>query len=172
MKPIALLLCFAVLATACSRGTDNTSAQPSSTSSAILYPPGIVAPSDWATAVQQGVWGTNVPEQCCFLNGHPTLVLDNPPGSQIVVFTFYVPSVKPLLKRREQVTAAFNGILVGSSVLTSGMQNVSFTIPPSLRNRSHIAASLSMSYAWVPRKLGLNADRRELSVMLTRVGYI
>lgn len=169
------VVCLSVLMVACSRGQIQ---KPEAVASApptpsVVYPAGIVPPEDWSTATRQGVYSSESPKTCCFLAGHSTLTLDNPPGSQLAVFTFFVPSVKPLLKTPESVSVKFDGIASGKPAqLLPGIQNVSLPIPEALRKRGHLTASLAMPVTWVPQRIGLNGDRRELSVMLVRVGYI
>ena len=112
-------------------------------------------------------------DQCCFLAGHALLTLDVTPNAQLAVFKFFVPSVKPLLAAKERVTLTLNGVPSGTPAdLTPGTHDVIFTIPTSLRGKHRLTAALAMSIVWVPKKIGLNADERELSVMLLRVGYI
>ncbi len=140
---------------------------------ATVYPPGIVAPAGYADALHEGIYASDAPKTCCFLAGSALLTLDNPAGAQLAVFTFYVPSVAPLQKNAERVHVSFNGRAAGAPALLSpGMQDVSFPIPPALRGLRHLTAALNMSVKWVPKKIGLNEDRRELSVMLVRIGYI
>ncbi len=171
----AVLGAVALLA-ACShdqRATTADGTAGSSASQTAIYPVGIVPPPDWVSSKRAGIYSGETPTTCCFLAGTSTLVLDNPPGSQLAVFTFYVPSVDPLLKKPERVTVRFNGKPAAAPArLAPGMQDVSFPIPASLRQTRHLVASLEMSVRWVPKKIGLNDDLRELSIMLIRVGYI
>ena len=164
----ALALAAATAACAHDRAQDA-----SSTGGANVYPPGIVAPAGYADALHEGIYASDAPKTCCFLAGSALLTLDNPAGAQLAVFTFYVPSVAPLQKNAERVHVSFNGRPAGAPALLSpGMQDVSFPIPPALRGLRHLTAALNMSVKWVPKKIGLNEDRRELSVMLVRIGYI
>jgi len=174
-RRLAVVLAIAIAVAACSRGQAQKPAGETSpsASAALIYPSGIVPPADWAKEMHAGIYSSDSAKTCCFLAGSSLLTLDNPPGSQLAVFTFYVPSVKPLIERRERVSVAFNGVLAGAPVaLSAGMQNVTFTIPPALRGQGHLVASISMSVKWVPKTAGVNDDQRELSVMLMRVGYI
>jgi len=52
------------------------------------------------------------------------------------------------------------------------MHDVIFTIPTAMRAKRHLVATIAMSNPWVPNRIGLNADQRELSILLLRVGYI
>jgi hypothetical protein len=138
----------------------------------LFYPPGIEPPGDWTAQQHDGIYSSDTAAQCCFLAGRARLTLDNPPGSQLAVFKFFVPTVKPLAAG-ERVTVTVNGIQAGTpALLPAGMHDVIFTIPPSLRGKTHLTASLAMSVVWTPKRIGLNADERELSIMLLRVGYI
>ncbi len=164
-----------VVMAACSHGQDQKPDQRASAppTPSVVYPAGIVPPEDWTSATRAGVYSSDSPKGCCFLAGHSLLTLDNPPGSQLAVFTFFVPSVKPLAREPESVSVSFDGIPSGKPAeLAPGIQNVSLPIPESLRKKGHLTASLAMSVTWVPQRIGLNGDRRELSVMLVRVGYI
>ena len=167
----AFLLVSAISLAACAHHQTEATSQPSA-GAATIYPAGIVPPADWTSATRAGIYSSDDPKTCCFLAGASTLTLDNPAGSQYAVFTFYAPSVAPLTKTRERVSARFNGIAVAPADLAPGMQNITFAIPPSLRQTHGLTASLHMSVTWVPKNIGLNEDRRVLSVMLIRVGYI
>ncbi len=171
---IAAALGLAAALTACARDRAQDSSSGSSAGGgSTIYPAGIVAPADFADAMHAGIYASDAPKTCCFLAGSALLTLDNPPGSQLAVFTFYVPSVAPLAKNAERVHVSFNGRPAGApAVLSPGMQDVTFAIPPPLRGFRHLTAALNMSVKWVPKKIGLNEDRRELSVMLVRIGYI
>ena len=136
------------------------------------YPPGIVPPADYAGALRAGIYPSDAPGQCCFLAGRSLLVLDNPTGAQLAVFTFYVPSLRPLQQHPERVFVTFDGLHAGSAQLVPGLQNVTFTIPKPVRKTRHLVAGLTMSVHYVPKKIGLNPDTRDLSVVLTKVGYI
>jgi hypothetical protein len=174
-RRIASLICLsALLLTACSHAqqtaTDRTSASPAP---ALFYPTGIVPPGNWSQEVADGVYSADTQQQCCFLAGKSEFTLDNPPGARLAVFKFYVPSVKPFAKTPERVSAAFNGIPTGTPAeLATGMHDVIFTIPASLRGKARLTASLAMSVKWIPKQIGLNADTRELSIILLQVGYI
>jgi hypothetical protein len=177
-RAIAALLCVATLA-GCTHAqrapAEQASADQSSASPlpALSYPAGVLPPGDYATQMADGIYASQTPAQCCFLGPKARFTLDNPPGAQLAVFTFYVPAVKPFAKQRERVSVAFNGITAGvPAELTTGIHEVIFTIPAALRQRRHLTASLAMSIAWVPQKIGLNADIRELSIMLLKVCYI
>ncbi len=170
----ALLASIALLA-ACSHERSDATAEGSSGAAApaTVYPAGLVPPADWAGSRRAGIYPSDTPKTCCFLAGTSLLVLDNPPGSQLAVFTFYIPSVEPLTKNHERVVVRFNGKPAGPPAeLSPGMQDVTVTIPAPLRRKRHLPASLAMSIKWVPKNIGLNDDRRELSIMLIRVGYI
>jgi hypothetical protein len=170
----AVALGLAGLLTACSHAkTQSSVASATASPSTIVYPAGIVPPADWHAQTHNGVYAADSAKQCCFLAGRAVVTLDNPPGAQRAVFSFYVPAVKPFEHKTERVTVAFNGKQAGAPAdLPTGAQSVIFTIPPALRNKPHIVASLKMSTTWVPRRIGLNADGRVLSIMLTQVGYI
>ncbi|HTA40310.1 MAG TPA: hypothetical protein VK760_14600 [Candidatus Acidoferrales bacterium] len=166
----ASLLCLALLA-GCARAHPESSAS-ATPGAPLFYPSGVEPPGDWAAQQHDGIYSSDTAAQCCFLAGRARLTLDNPPGAQLAVFKFYVPAVKPLAGG-ELVTASFNGVTAGKpALLPAGMHDVIFTIPPSLRSKAHLSASLVMSVKWVPKQIGQNADERELSIMLLRVGYI
>ncbi|MBV8116618.1 MAG: hypothetical protein JOY69_09365 [Candidatus Eremiobacteraeota bacterium] len=170
--------CLAIVAIGgCARHTPENTANAQAGAAAApaasaIYPAGIVAPANWASATHAGIYSSDAAKTCCFLAGNATLALDNPAGAQLAVFTFYTPAVAPLRERRERVSVSFNGTPAATASLAPGMQNVSVPIPPSLRQARPLHATLRMSVTWVPKKIGLNEDRRELSVMLVRVGYI
>ena len=173
LSRIAVSLGLAAALAACAHDRTQAASDSNASGSATIYPAGIVVPGDYADAAHAGIYASDAPKTCCFLAGSALLTLDNPPGAQLAVFTFYVPSVAPLLKNAERVHLNLNGKPAGApAVLSPGMQDVTFAIPASLRQRRHLTAALNMSVKWVPKKIGLNEDRRELSVMLVRIGYI
>jgi hypothetical protein len=166
----ALVLFFAVAA--CSRGSHSdesstsTGASPGTQPSASVFPAGVLPPA-------QGLYPADGAGQCCFLSGHATLTLQSVPGSERVAFKFYVPDVAPLRGGAEHVTVALDGIAAGTSgPLPPGERDVTLEIPAALRQKKSVVASLTMSRTWVPRNIGLNADERELSIMLLQVSYI
>lgn len=169
--PVSAALTIAILTACAHHGQESSGA--TAAGAATTYPPGIVAPADYANALHAGIYASDEAKTCCFLAGSALLTLDNPPGAQLAVFTFYVPSVKPLLSHGERVHVRLNGRTAGEPAqLSPGMQDVQVPIPPDLRRVRHISAALNMSVSWVPKKIGLNEDRRQLSVMLVRIGYI
>lgn len=142
-------------------------------SQAPFFPLGIVAPANWQEQRRDGVWAGDTRATCCFLAGTATLHLRNPAGTRLVVFNLYVPSSAPLLKKPVMLSCAFAGTSAGPPVrLKLGVQNVTFVVPPALRSAPHFTATLTSSVKWIPKQLGLGSDKRELSVMLLRVGYI
>jgi hypothetical protein len=166
----ASLLCLGLLV-ACSRAQSENAAS-ASPGAPLVFPAGIEPPGDWTAQQHDGLYSSDTVAQCCFLAGRARLTLDNPPGAQLAVFKFFVPTVKPLAAG-ELVTVSFNGVAAGKpALLPAGMHDVIFTIPPRLRATPHLTATLVMSVKWVPKKIGLNSDERELSIMLLRVGYI
>jgi len=169
-----LIAAFALfLLAACAHGEASNSATSTASGAPLFYPPGVVPPGDWQAQTRDGIYSADTADQCCFLAGHALLTLDVTPNAQLAVFKFFVPSVKPLLAAKERVTLTLNGVPAGTPAdLTPGTHDVIFTIPTSLRGKHRLTAALAMSIVWVPKKIGLNADERELSVMLLRVGYI
>ena len=165
-------LCFAVAVVGCARTTGGSTASGSS-GATLFYPTGTVPPENWKAQRESGIYPADTAKDCCFLAGQAHMTLDNPQGAQRAVFSFYVPAVKPLTERPESVSVAFDGVSSGAPApLTTGAQDVLVNIPASVRDRAHLTATLTMSYAWVPKDVGLNGDTRHLSVILTKVGYI
>ncbi len=166
------LACALALALASCAHASQT-AQTASPAPSIFYPPGIVPPADSVAQKRSGIYPGATARECCFLAGRSLFTLDNPAGSVRVVFTFYVPSVKPLTAKPERVALALNGVSAGPpAVLHPGLQEVIFAVPPALRGRARLGAALTMSTVWIPQRIGLNDDVRELSVVLVKAGYI
>lgn len=171
MKYIVAAFALCLLA-ACAHGAANNSAA-SASGAPLFYPPGVLPPGDWQAQTRDGIYSADTADQCCFLAGRALLTLDVPPNAQLTVFKFFVPSVKPLLSGKERVTLTLNGVPSGTPAdLAPGIHDVIFTIPAALRGKRRLTASLAMSVVWVPKQIGLNADERELSIILVRVGYI
>lgn len=138
-----------------------------------FFPLGIVPPSDWQQQTRDGVWSSDTRKSCCFLSKRANVHLTNPAGTQMVAFDVYLPSYAPLMRRPVKLTCAFNGVAAGPPVtLRLGTQTVNFPVPPALRSTPHLTATLVPSVTWIPAEVGIGNDRRELSVMLQRVGYI
>jgi hypothetical protein len=171
-QPIVAALAALLLLAGCAHAQTNAAASASAGPS-LFYPPGIVPPGDWAAQMHDGIYAAEKLDECCFLAGSAHLTLDNPKGAQLAVFKFFVPAVQPFLHGRERVSLALEGVAAGPPIdLSGGIHDVTFTIPASLRAKRHLSASLVMSVKWVPKRIGVNADERELSIMLLRVGYI
>lgn len=148
-------------------------ATPQPQTKAPFFPLGIVPPANWQQQQRDGVWSADTRASCCFLAKRADVHLSNPGGTQMVAFDVYLPSYVPLMRGPVTLTCAFNGVPAGPPVrLQLGMQTVNFPVPPALRNTAHLTATLDSSVTWVPAQVGLGNDRRELSVMLQRVGYI
>jgi hypothetical protein len=104
---------------------------------------------------------------------HAVLKLNNPPNSELAVFHIYVPKVPPYDGRGVRLSCAFEGVSAGAPQwLAVGIHNVTFEIPPGLRAKTGIVATLEMAPSWNPQKYGFGRDSRDLSVMLLKVGYI
>jgi hypothetical protein len=142
-------------------------------SQAPFFPLGIRAPQSWQEQRRDGVWSGDTRATCCFLAKRASLHLVNPPGTRLVALGIYVPSSEPLMRTPVVLSCSFDGMSGGPPVrLKLGAQNVIFSVPPQLRDKPNLTATLESSVAWVPAKLGASSDKRELSVMLLRVGYI
>jgi len=150
-----------------------TATIPSGASQAPFFPIGIVPPANWQEQQRSGVWSADTRASCCFLAKRADVHLSNPAGMQMVAFDIFVPSYGPLTSQPITLACAFDGVTSGPPVrLKLGKQTVTFAVPPALRNTPHLTATLESSVTWVPAQAGLGKDRRELSVMLQRVGYI
>ncbi|HZZ00682.1 MAG TPA: hypothetical protein VFE36_14025 [Candidatus Baltobacteraceae bacterium] len=146
---------------------------PSASSQAPFFPIGVAPPTNWQEQQRSGVWSADTRASCCFLAKRAAVHLTNPAGAQMVAFDIFVPSYGPLTSKPVTLTCAFNGVTAGPPVrLTLGKQTVTFAVPAALRNTPNLTATLESSVTWVPAHVGLGKDRRELSVMLQRVGYI
>ncbi|HEY1977136.1 MAG TPA: hypothetical protein VGG89_11345 [Candidatus Baltobacteraceae bacterium] len=138
-----------------------------------FFPLGVLPPANWQQQQRDGVWSADTRASCCFLAKRAGVRLANPAGTQMVAFDVYVPSNGPLTIKPVTLSCAFDGVTAGPPVrLQLGLQTITFVVPPALRNTPHLTATLVSSVTWVPAQLGLGNDRRELSVMLQRVGYI
>lgn len=148
-------------------------ATPQPQTKAPFFPLGIVPPENWQQQRRDGVWSAQTRASCCFLAKRANVHLSNPPGTQMVSFDVYLPSYAPLMRGPVTLTCALNGVTAGPPVrLQLGMQTVNFPVPPALRDAPHLTATLESSVTWVPAQVGVGNDRRELGVILQRVGYI
>jgi hypothetical protein len=169
LRVFAPALALMVAVAGCSRGSHSdasSAATPSAESSGPVYPAGVLSPAP-------GLYPADAASQCCFLGDHATLTLQNVPGSERVAFKFYVPDVAPLRHDGERIAVSLDGAPVTTTAaLLPGEHDVTLEIPAALRQKQRITASLQMSRSWVPSKIGLNGDVRELSLMLLQVSYI
>jgi len=140
-------------------------------STPLLYPGGIVPPPDAARAIKLGIYAATTRVECCFLRKKATLVFNNPTPTSTVTLKVIVPRAKPFLQAPERIALKLNGIPSGTREAVPGLDNVSFTVPPALRNKTNLKADLSMSIMFVPKQIGYNSDTRELSVILVSVSY-
>jgi hypothetical protein len=137
----------------------------------IVYPAGIEPFASRASAESHGIYPQEDPKTCCFLAKTATLRLSKPAGARTATFTFFVPDFAPFESANERVSVTFDGIAAGSALLPIGVQEASFAFPSKLVAKSGIEAVLTMSVAYVPKTIGLNADPRLLSVVLVQVEY-
>lgn len=149
-----------------------TAAVPSSTAvPAFSYPAGLDVPSDRAAAVRRGVYPAAPGETCCFLANSATIVLAKPKSDATAIFTFFVPDFPPFAKASERITMTFDGIAARPVDVPKGLHDVAVALPHSLAGKTKVHAFLDMSISYVPAQIGINADARTLSVVLTRVRY-
>jgi hypothetical protein len=135
-----------------------------------FYPAGVIMPDNADSS--DGVYAVAERDRCCFLASSARLHLHKPLGAKHIFFRFLVPQVPPFANEPERVYVTFNGVRVGNPVaLAEGWHDVQFTLPDRLAASRDLTAELRMTISFVPSDLGLNADTRRLSILLTSVSY-
>ncbi|HTU83871.1 MAG TPA: hypothetical protein VMF61_17235 [Candidatus Acidoferrales bacterium] len=140
-------------------------------SAASIYPSGVDPFDSDAVAAAHGLYPDTAAASCCFLARRASFTLRKPAGARTAVFTFYVPDFAPFARARQRVTFRFDGMPAGSAEVPVGAHDVPVAFPPSLVAKSAVTASLAMSIAFVPNRIGVSDDDRTLSVVLTQVAY-
>lgn len=169
MKGIASVLSATLLvyAAACSSSTN----EPSKSEATLILPQGIAPFENAAAAESAGVY-PGTARSCCFLGPKARVILDKPAGKLQVTFNFYTPNIGSYYDG-ETVTVNAGGQSASGS-LQQGPRRwivVSMALPPKYRDETSVPATITASKTIVPKKIGLNADPRNLGVILTKVEY-
>lgn len=172
----AAVLCLALVLPACSKSATTSSSQTavsdSKNASAVVYPPGLVAPLTSADAFHAGVYTSESEQDCCFLGKSVSLILDVTEKSKSATFKFYVPDNSVYRRASPRATFTFDGARAASSysVGEAGkIASVRVDIPTNVSGR--VPLKIGFSPTFVPKSLGMNADGRTLSVILLGVTY-
>lgn len=160
--------CFLLFIAACSSSTSYTS---NTATSSLTFPRGIVAFGNATSAVHAGIYPGNE-KACCFLAPRARLILDKPAGAVQATFHFYVPKME-LNRDKQVVTVAAAGQTASGSIDgdPTGRIVVTLALPADYRTKTSVPVTIAASNSFVPSKLGLNPDTRDLSVVLIKVDY-
>jgi hypothetical protein len=160
----AMLLLYVAACSSSTGGASNNGAS-------LTFPPGIVAFENATAAVQAGIYPGHE-KACCFLAPSARLMLDKPAGAIQATFNFYVPKMEPNSDEQIVTVAAAGQSASGSMKGNAGNRIVvTLALPPSYRSKTEVPVTISASKSFVPSKIGLNGDSRNLSVILTKVSY-
>lgn len=158
-----------VLGAACAPATTTSSTEPAATSP--VYPRGIVRFKDAPSAESAGLYAGNS-RNCCFMGKHTKVLLDKPAGRLRATFTFYVPKVEPYASG-ESITVTAGGKSASGSTNENGARWITLTLalPDQYKAQTTVPVEIVASKSFVPKKLGINGDPRDLSVEFARVEY-
>lgn len=133
-----------------------------------VYPSGVLPFKDTVSAEKAGLYpgrGAN----CCFLGRRAALTLQPPAGSTTAILYFYVPKVAPYASGGESITVTAAGKAFTATNSTKP-SHILIELPLT-GQQTKLRVAIVASRSFVPRKIGVNNDSRELSVMLTNVRY-
>ena len=137
-------------------------------STALVYPPGVLAFKNVASATKAGLYPSTSMRTCCFLKKRAVIVLDKPAGSRTALFRFFVPKQ---LKDGNSI-AVFVGGVTGTGYGAAGKWvEVSIAFPARFIGRSNVPVRIIAKSTFNPAQVGLNGDTRDLSVILQKVEF-
>jgi hypothetical protein len=169
-KSFARASAAGVLALLAACSSPSTSGSQTSAGTSAVYPDGIVPFKTRGDAVRAGLYPSNATAGCCFLGPRASVRLAKPAGKVAATLHFYVPKVAPYAGGESvTVTAAgkkASGINAGTRWIA-----VTLTLPNQLKNATSVPVEIVSSKSFVPSKLGMNGDTRELSVVLSKVDF-
>ncbi len=157
------------LLAACASPSTNGS-RPSAASPA--YPDGIMPFKSGAAAVSAGLYPDYTGKTCCFLGPRAKLILKKPAGKLTATLRFYVPKVAPYATG-EAITVTAAGKSARGSISNGGSRwiDVTLSLPGQYKAKTAVPVEIVSSKSFVPSRLGMNGDTRDLSVVLTKVDY-
>jgi len=138
--------------------------------SVAVYPPGIQPFHNAVIARKAGLYPSFAIHNCCFIGKNAHFVLKKPSGTSVATFRFFVPVAKPL-EDGQTVTVSIQSATASASASQGKWMTVSVSLPPSAVGRTTVAADVVSAKSFVPTRLGMSRDNRELSVVLQRVDY-
>jgi len=114
----------------------------------------------------EGVY-PDLPSRCCFLANHATFGIITPVSARSLTLNVYVPNVS--IPDEQRLTIRIDGgAPIETGILKKGtFAAVRIPLPPSHNPKKHV--EILPAYSFVPKDLGMNADDRHLSVILTSV---
>jgi hypothetical protein len=170
-RPALALLPFCLLA-ACYNGDagDSRPTPAPSTEAALLYPGGIVSTPDATTSIR-GVYpvGNSDAQSCCWLGQEASFRVSARTGVKNLKVTIFEPTMGNLAASQEMSLLDAKGKTLSSQRVGPGLQTISLALPADAVTNGAISVSLRMSTVIVPKSLGINADPRQLSLILRDV---
>lgn len=172
---VSRILSFIVAAAALLQGCSQTPIQRDvspSTAPSLYYPAGIWRPASPDAARRDGLYADSSQAGCCFLSKSARFTASIPAQARVATFVMYVPEIPYLREHPEFVTASFNGARGSKTLqLKTGAQTIHFPLPRTSLRGGAVHVQLDFSYAYVPKKLGVNDDVRNLTVVLSSVSF-
>lgn len=155
---------------ACTSSTGSSSSGDAN-APALTLPPGIASFKSATAAIDAGIYPGNE-RACCFLAPSARLLLNKPTGKLRAILNFYVPKMEPGAAN-QTVTVTAAGKSVFGSLKGGPARRILITLdlPPSAGAQSIVPVTITASKSFIPSEIGLNSDRRKLSVVLTKVEY-
>jgi hypothetical protein len=166
---VAAVLLFGLLA-ACGSPSATSTSQSAESAAAAVYPAGIKQFKNPAAAYNAGLYASYSMHNCCFIRQHASLTLDKPAGARAATLQFFVPDAVPY-KSGQTITVSVAGASATGSSTAGKWIAVSLAMPPQYIARTAVPIEIVAAKSINPAKLGINADTRDLSVVLQRVDY-
>jgi hypothetical protein len=166
--PIALLL--AVLA-ACGPASNASHVSGEEPAVAAVYPPGIKEFKSAGAAFNAGLYTSTSMRGCCFIKQRAVLTLEKTAGAQVATLYFFVPNVPPY-KTGQSVTVSVGGRSATASSMPGKPVVISLALPPRFIPETEVPVVIVTTKSFIPQKLGINEDRRDISVILKKVEYL
>jgi hypothetical protein len=172
LLPIVVLL-FVSLSAACSNGAHTGG---DGTAFRSVGPPGveISPPAEYRVRGLYLSQSAADAVSCCWLAPKAQIVLAKKMPAKRIIITVYLPENSVFVANPQQVTIRFpNGQMQTRSGLQPGMRTASFDVPPKYQTfTGDLPVSLTMKVFFVPAKLHINADTRQLSMVLRSVAFL
>lgn len=156
---------------ACSSPSGGSHASDDQPAMAAVYPPGIQTFKNPGAAANAGLYTSSSMRACCYIKQRATLTLDKPAGAQVATLYFFVPDATPF-KTGQSVTVSVGGRSATASSVAGRPIVISISLPSRFVSATAVPIKIVAAKSINPKKLGINNDTRDLSVLLKKVEYL